>query len=115
MQAPRSKFVHDKIVGLAFTEANVGYIGKLLSIEHYVIHGPHSVAEAMAYSSLRKTYPIEYEAIFRELRPADFDRVRRVEARSERELDLEKRRAARAEREQSARDRALWLKFGGTL
>ena len=115
MQRPRSQFVRDKIVGLAFTPANRAYFDKLLQMESLVVAGVRSWITGMLSTSLRASYPVEYEAIHRELRPEEYERTRRAEARRERALRGEARRLALAERRRSARERRLWVELGGTV
>jgi hypothetical protein len=100
---------------LEFTRANRAYIDKLLQIERLVVDGVRSWITGMLSTSLRGSYPIEYNAIHRELRPEDHRRAQRAEARRERALMVEARRRALLEQQRTERDRELWAEFGGTV
>jgi hypothetical protein len=115
MQRPRSQFVRDKIAGLTFTRPNRAYIDKLLQIERLVVDGVRSWITGMLSTSLRASYPVEYDAIHRELRLEEYERASHAEARRERALRAEARRHALAERQRTARERRLWVELGGTV
>jgi hypothetical protein len=115
MNKPESRFVLDKIKGLAFTNSNREYVEKLLMIERYTLQRPMSFAEGMHSQQLERTYPVEWDAIHRELDPDGYEARQQARATREREAREEERKLAAAARLLEAKDRALWEQLGGKV
>ena len=111
----KTQFVRDRIIETPFHERR--YIGHLLWLEDIMFRGGATGwAENVAYAPLKKDYPLEAEAIRRELREGN-----RTTTEEFRFLQEERRRGLQIEREwwrlfDERREREelqQWLRAGG--
>lgn len=115
MRTPRSKYVREAIKGLPFDKENRKYLHDLLQVEHYVLHGPRSFAEAMHRAELERAYRGAFHQIHRELNPDGHERALRADEQMALETKKLLRAAAEEEHRQLIRDRELWSALGGAL
>ncbi|MBM4463834.1 MAG: hypothetical protein FJ012_11025 [Chloroflexi bacterium] len=111
----KTQFIRDRIKETAFHERQ--YIHHLLWLEDIIFRGgPTQWAEGMAYGGLRKDYPLEAEAIRRELRegkrttPEEFKALQEERTRKL-AMDEEEWRLSLDARESD--ELQEWLKAGG--
>ncbi len=74
-----------------------GYIHDLLRLEEYILNGPRGFASGMHYHILKGKYRREWEAIYRELKPKEFEEIMQREREEERKRKQEKERRRREE------------------
>ena len=114
MRNPASKFVRNRIKALPLNAQNREYIGDLLDIEHWILHGADGMAGNMHYGGLADHHPEEYDAIERELRPRDFARRKREEAEKARRDKAWRRRELAEHRRENVEIAAMWRRVKGS-
>ena len=89
------------------------YIDDLIRLEKYILNGPRGFASAMHYHSLKGKYREEWEAIYRELKPDEFERIMQREREEEMRRKQEEERRRKEEQKEMERLKREWLEMGG--
>ena len=90
------------------------YIDSLLELEEYVLHGARGCANALYMGGLKDQYKREYDIIFKELRPEEYERLAKEEERRELERQEEDEKERKEFKDKEERQRREWLEAGGT-
>ncbi len=113
MRTPKSKFIKNKIKNLKWNKKNSEYIENLIELEHYILDEPSSMSSSMRYGLLKGKFKKEYLEIYKELKPKELEKINR-----QKQLELKKEERERhdlelEEKNELAKDKKLWKKFGG--
>lgn len=107
----KSEFIKKKIKGRKWSGR--GYIDDLIHLENYIINGPNGFSGAMHFNLLKSENKKQYEAIFKELKPKEFEkyieRKKKEEEESRKQHELWEIRNGEKER----RLKEEWIKAGG--
>jgi len=110
----KSEFIKSLIKGTSWNnKGRRKYINELIALERCILDGPRGFASAMRYHSLKRKYRKEWEAIYRELKPEEFERLMQREREEERKRRQEEERRRRKEQEKMERLKREWLEMGG--
>ena len=109
----KSEFIRKKIKGRKWQSR--GYINNLIRLEDFLLNGSRGFAGAMHYNLLRSEHEKQHEAIFKELKPKEFEgwigRKKKEEAKDRKQREIWERRDGEKER----RQKEEWIKAGGKL
>jgi hypothetical protein len=112
----KTQFIRDRIKETAFHERQ--YIGRLLWLEDIIYRGgpAHQWAENMAYHAMTHDYPLEAEAITRELQEGNLtttEEFRALQEKRRRELGIEREGWRLFEEKRESEELQQWLGAGG--
>jgi hypothetical protein len=110
----RSEFIKAKIRGSNWNDPfRRRYIDRLIQLEEYVLHGAWGWSHAMYMSHLTRQYKREYDIIFKELKPEEYEqRIREEEQRESKSKGKDEQwlKEFKAKEESMRRE---WLEAGG--
>ena len=111
----KTQFIRDRIKETAFGERQ--YIHQLLWLERIIFRGgPTQWAEGMAYGKMKKDYPLEAEAIGRELqegKQTTTEEFRAWQEKRRRDSGIEREEWRRFEEKRECEELQQWLRAGG--
>jgi len=111
----KTQFIRDRLKETAFDERQ--YIYQLMWLERIIFRGgPTQWAEGMAYFKMNKDYPLEAEAIKRELQEGELtttEEFKALEEKRRRELGIEREGWRRFEEKRESEELQQWLGAGG--
>lgn len=110
----KSEFTKNLIRSASWRDnARRKYIDDLIEIERYVLEGPKGFGDAMRAHMIKEQYRGEYNTIFKELKPREYEQYLRDQERRREELELESERLRKQKEAESKRLRKEWLEIGG--
>jgi len=111
----KTQFIRDRITETPYHERH--YIGQLLWLEDIIFRGgPTQWAEGMAYGKMKKDYPLEAEAIKRELqggKQTTTEEFKALQDKRKRELGIEREGWRRFDEKRESEELQQWLRAGG--
>ena len=111
----KTQFIRDRIKETAFRERQ--YIYQLLWLERIIFRGgPTQWAEGMAYGKMKEDYPLEAEAIERELqegKQTTLEEFKALQDKRRRELGIEQEEWRLFEEKRESEELQQWLRAGG--
>lgn len=107
----KSEFIKNKLKGLTLNEKNREYIDNLIKLERVICGENYGMATTYIRYMGNNRYPVEYEAIYKELRPEVFRRIKEYEQKEKEKQKIEKQR----EKLEEKQARNSWLKAGGKI
>ncbi|RLI76676.1 hypothetical protein DRP05_12480 [Archaeoglobales archaeon] len=110
----KSEFIKSLIRNTSWRdEERRKYIDELILLERYILEGVKGYASALHYGSLKQRYREEWEKIYSELKPEEFEELmkREEEERKRKKLEDDLRRAE--EIKEMERRKREWLEMGG--
>jgi|GEM_PF-591114 len=111
----KTQFIRDRIKETAFRERQ--YIYQLLWLERIIFRGgPTQWAEGMAYHAMTHDYPIEAEAIRRELQEGKLtarEEFKGLQEKRRRELGIEQEEWRLTAEKRESEELQEWLRAGG--
>jgi hypothetical protein len=75
----KSNVIKEKIKGLKLNEKNNRYVKDLIDIEKIILGKYTAWTTGYRIKELTEEYPKEYEIIYRELKPKEFEKVKKFE------------------------------------
>ena len=82
------------------------YIDNLILLERFIMNGPKSILEAMYYNVLKNKYREEWEIIYIELKPEEYEKMKINKTK-------EKRKNLGKTKEELTWLKEEWFKMGG--
>ena len=109
----KSQFIKDKIKGLKWNEENKEYIENLMLLEKGITENIRQWAFGMHFHQLKSKYNKEYEAIYKELKPKEFEKIKKREVKERKKEEEKDKKSEEEERREEERTRKEWLEMGG--
>jgi hypothetical protein len=113
--AVKSEFIKAKIKDSNWNDKfRRNYIDDLIKLEDYALYGAHGWANALYLHGLKDSYKREYDIIFKELKPKEYEQ--QVEKKKQRELESQEywENVLKESKVKEERQRREWLEAGGT-
>ena len=107
----KSQFIKDKIKGLEWNNKNKEYIDDLVFIENYILGKSGGMGSAYRIHSLKNKK--EYELIYKELNPKEFEKEKKRELKEKEQEEKEDKEFEKEELKEKEQARKEWLKMGG--
>lgn len=107
----KSNYIKTRIKGRRFSQRE--YIDDLTKLEHFILDGVRGFASGMYYSDLKYKYEKEWKAIHEELKPGEFETLRKWEEKERIKDEKRDRKREEAQKRELERSRDDWLGLGG--
>ena len=109
----KSKFIKNKFKGLKWNEKNKEYIDNLVFIERYVLGKVKGWTTGYSIIRIKEKYQKDFEAIYKELKPKQFKRMKEQEKIIKRKEKKAMEEASQKRRDDAWKDIDVWAKMGG--
>ncbi len=111
----KSKFIKNKINGMKFTVKNRKYIRDLMDIELIILEQYTSTGTGYIHLHLKDKYPKEYEAIYKELDPKQYEKIIKKELKELEKEKHEEKREIEQEKKGLQKQKQAWKNLGGKI
>lgn len=113
IETPKTSFVKDKIKGSKFTPLNLDRIKSFLKIEHFLCMKNRTKIENSQLVRLKRIYTKEFEGIYKELYPENYEKYIKNENKQKKENEEQQEKWLKEVRMENKENLAVWKKLGG--
>jgi hypothetical protein len=107
----KSKFIKEKIKNTKWEDSD--YIDDLIKIENLILGKVHGWMTGYLRNHLEDEYPKEFKAIYKELRPKEWETTQKQEKKDKKEMLRECKELEIEYKLEEERNKKDWIKSGG--
>jgi len=107
----RSNYIKTRIKGRGFSQRE--YIDDLAKLERFILNGVRGFANGMFYHNLKYKYEKEWKAIHEELKPGEFEKIRKWVEKEQVKADKKEREWRAEQKRELEKARTDWLCLDG--